>query len=617
MRRALVVAALLLAAAGCTPEATPNLLRVLAVTPERVDEGDRIELFGEGFPEGKRGRITFRGDLHAPGRPVDSGVDVTLSTSATALNRVSAVLTEQARQQFCGDGNDARSTTFRGSVSVSFAPNSPGAPPVSGTLDRVVLEVHAPSPPPGRLVEIERTAKRHAEIAGLKLGRVPATGVTIQHAASLAAAAGLLPGDVLVALDGAAVHDVSDFRAPGDDESIVLTVRRQGLDYPFQVTLTSPAYRRSAPAQLSAALATGLVALVLLGLMVVRRSSWVAWFERHLDRQATPPAVRSPVEVRPTVNRVSFPRRWLADLGEHLSPLSTLAFGGSVALWTAIAFGGEVLTGALDLVLVAGVSATAWLVAALVAGGHGQPGDWSLRHGLKAASRAALHRAVSWLSLCTALVTAGSLRLTEIVGAQGAWPHRWSALSHPSAWLGLCLFLVMLVPDPRRAEGPLLDADPGPRRVRRRPSATYDFCAWLDLWLMAGLASALFLGGWRMPSTELSSGWTPLMAGAILQQFKTLVIVGAVIQVRRLLGGVSLEHALRPTLVALAPMALSAATLSIVWAIWVRGSAERIAAGAMHIALPLITLLLLAVVVRRVLLARRHSASPAPLNTWL
>ena len=63
-----------LAVWGCSRGHDLDLLTVLDITPRELDLGDRIEIIGVDFPEGKPAEIYFEGDLYRPGRPVEKSV---------------------------------------------------------------------------------------------------------------------------------------------------------------------------------------------------------------------------------------------------------------------------------------------------------------------------------------------------------------------------------------------------------------------------------------------------------------------------------------------------------------------------------------------------------------
>jgi hypothetical protein len=70
MRRVLplAVAPTALVLWGCSLEPPAALVSAMDVSPRDAEVGDRIEVIGAGFPEGKPATVSFRGDLHRPGQ---------------------------------------------------------------------------------------------------------------------------------------------------------------------------------------------------------------------------------------------------------------------------------------------------------------------------------------------------------------------------------------------------------------------------------------------------------------------------------------------------------------------------------------------------------------------
>ena len=60
--------------AGCvSTEAPPQLLNVLDFAPREAEVGDRLEVIGSGFPEGKTAHVVFKGTLYRPGHKAIEG----------------------------------------------------------------------------------------------------------------------------------------------------------------------------------------------------------------------------------------------------------------------------------------------------------------------------------------------------------------------------------------------------------------------------------------------------------------------------------------------------------------------------------------------------------------
>ena len=69
----LAVLALVLALTGCQEDVMPELVKVTDVVPREAEVGDRLEITGAGFPQGRTARVTFKGELRRPGERDERG----------------------------------------------------------------------------------------------------------------------------------------------------------------------------------------------------------------------------------------------------------------------------------------------------------------------------------------------------------------------------------------------------------------------------------------------------------------------------------------------------------------------------------------------------------------
>ncbi|MBN9166943.1 MAG: hypothetical protein J0I07_38790, partial [Myxococcales bacterium] len=135
----LCVAALLVM--GCERQIAPPLVEVTELTPREIEPGDRLEIRGNGFPQGRTGRVTLEGTVFRPGEPPMRGVSIDTEGTVATPDRLELVVREALAEQLCGRGDWAAHATFRGDVEVAFASDNQGAPPLVGVLRGVELDV--------------------------------------------------------------------------------------------------------------------------------------------------------------------------------------------------------------------------------------------------------------------------------------------------------------------------------------------------------------------------------------------------------------------------------------------------------------------------------------------
>jgi NADH-quinone oxidoreductase subunit H len=243
------------------------------------------------------------------------------------------------------------------------------------------------------------------------------------------------------------------------------------------------------------------------------------------------------------------------------------------ALLAAMPFGQYLVAARLDVGLLFGVAATALAVAAFTA-------SRSLWGGVRAAAEILWQHVPGAIAIGSVVLTTGSLRVQEIENAQGGWPWDWLAFRSPAAIVALLLLLACAAIDPNAPapargvagtmEGGLVAPPSGP---------------WLEAVcrahriVIAGLAGALFLGGWSLPG--LSPGQqeaVPMLegAGAAWWLLKTGALAMAIALMRYGLAPTPLRVRSRATVRWVAPLSLVVFGATAAWMWWSPGPAAQL-----------------------------------------
>ena len=86
---------------GCvSTEVPPQLLNVLDFAPREAEVGDRLEVIGSGFPEGKTARVVFKGTLHRPGKKPVKGVEIDVEAANSSSDKIQMMFTEGLQTSF-------------------------------------------------------------------------------------------------------------------------------------------------------------------------------------------------------------------------------------------------------------------------------------------------------------------------------------------------------------------------------------------------------------------------------------------------------------------------------------------------------------------------------------
>ncbi len=212
--RLALLLSVLLCAVGCARELPIELVKVVSVMPRAVERGDRLEIAGSGFPQGRTARVALRGALHRPGLSPESTAIVSEGL-VVAPERIEVVVDERFEALFCGSGADADHTTFTGEMEVAFAPRSPTAPPIGAVLYGVTLDMH-----PAVMDERRRSAemesgKRTLAFLGIDAVSATASGLVVRgvREGSRGDSLGVSEGDVIISFGGLRARDLRDLSA--------------------------------------------------------------------------------------------------------------------------------------------------------------------------------------------------------------------------------------------------------------------------------------------------------------------------------------------------------------------------------------------------------------------
>jgi NADH-quinone oxidoreductase subunit H len=514
---ALFVVGLAVAVVSCAPRERALLVELSEVSPRSVEVGDRLRITGSGFPEGRPATVVLRGDASRAGEPVAEDVEITTEARLVAPHALEVQVTPELAAAIC-DRADPRHTTLRADLEVRFASFRGPRTSVTGRLEGVTLDVVPEERSETSLALLRKEGTRFANFLGADVTRSE-EGVTVTAVAekSRASRAGLLPGDVVLELDGLLVHGLADFVPPPNSRATRLSVRR-GLET-FTLTAESAGFRFTSPASLTHAVALVMAVVFVFGLFASPFGRLLGLLERRLverlrDRE-TSGRKRSPL--LGALRELS--RQLPSSLGRHLALVSV------TAVLMLIAFGQSVVDSEVDLVILPLVTLTGLLTVTLLAGGgEARP---RLLSALGRALAVLLHQIPLIVALALSLLTTGSFRAQDIVRSQGAWPWQWHLVSTP--WLALAAMLAFAGQVPfARPVGSSLSNPPVGWRTR-----ALDVAQWTHELVVCGLFALTLLGGWAPGG---SGALAADMAGAAILLCKTWTLLLGIALVRWTLG---------------------------------------------------------------------------------
>jgi NADH-quinone oxidoreductase subunit H len=150
------------------------------------------------------------------------------------------------------------------------------------------------------------------------------------------------------------------------------------------------------------------------------------------------------------------------------------------------------------------LSVTSLVVVGIIMGGWASNSKWSLIGGMRSAAQIISYELPAGLSLMVIAVMAGTLSPQEIIRQQGGAPWNWYIFHNPAALVAFFIYFIAALAEGNRTPFDLPEAESELVSGYNTEYSGFRFGAfataeWVNLWVIGALATALFLGGWRIP----------------------------------------------------------------------------------------------------------------------
>jgi NADH-quinone oxidoreductase subunit H len=642
----LVVLSALLGFAGCASDRTaPELLNVIDVAPREVDVGDRIEILGANLPtaEAKVATVTFRGTLRRPGQTPLTDQVVQVDQALVSSDKVSMIFTEGLQTRFAGRGDDAVHTTFHGDVTVEIPSTTPGALPVTGTVKGVTVDFIPPTPRRAVIEAREKEGARALEFFGIATSpdSPPAGGLIVSsvRAASPANRAQLIAGDLITSFEGVKVLSIGDVIPSGHERLASIGVKR-GDGPAFERQISTEGFHASAPTDLlGAGLILGVAAAIIL-LFMAPTAGIITWVERRVSAR---------MQSRIGPNRAG-PHGflvWIADgiksiLKEDIVPTESdqllfrlapyLVFVGVSATFVVMPFGQYLIAADLDIGILFVIAVTSLVTIGLMTGGWASNNKWSLLGGIRSAAQIISYEIPGAVAIVCIVMMTGSLRMQDIIGAQGGagasffdqggWPWYWYVFRNPVMFGLFFLYFTTALAEGNRAPFDLPEAE---SELVAGYSTEYSgmrylfffFAEWANVFVMSGIASALFLGGWQIPGVtpaQQEASFALQLVGVLLFLTKSWILIFVVVWLRWTLPRVRIDQMMNLCWKWFVPMSFGAFLFTALWMVVPFGNPLQLAISVGTFA---VWVFLLVYFIRRVQYNLRESKVALHLNPFL
>jgi NADH-quinone oxidoreductase subunit H len=289
---------------------------------------------------------------------------------------------------------------------------------------------------------------------------------------------------------------------------------------------------------------------------------------------------------------------WIADgiksiLKEDIIPAESdktlfrlapyLVFVGVSATFVVMPFGQYLIAADLDIGILFVIAVTSLVTIGLMTGGWASNNKWSLLGGIRSAAQIISYEIPGAVAIVCIVMMTGSLRLQDIIVAQGGmgasfydvggWPWYWFVFRNPITFALFFLYFTTALAEGNRAPFDLPEAE---SELVAGYSTEYSgmrylfffFAEWANVFVMCGIASALFLGGWQIPGVspaqqEASFGLQIL--GAFLVLLKSWILIFVVIWIRWTLPRIRIDQMMNLCWKWFVPLSFGAFLLTAVW----------------------------------------------------
>jgi NADH-quinone oxidoreductase subunit H len=338
------------------------------------------------------------------------------------------------------------------------------------------------------------------------------------------------------------------------------------------------------------------VGLALLGFMLLNFGAIISgttvWWEMR---------VSSRMQSRIGYNRVGAGGffQWIADavkllLKEDLVPAEAdsllfraapyFVLTGFALTFVALPFGESLIAADLNVGIFYLVAVTALVVVGILLAGWSSNSKWALFGGMRSAAQVISYEIPAGLAIMVPVLMAGTLSMQGIIRAQGAWPWQWFVFTNPFACVAFVIFFIAQLAEGNRTPFDLPEAESELVAGYLSEYSSFRFALYFlvefgNLWVMAAVATTLFLGGWQIPFVDASTfaaargaGPLPGLAWWGLQVVsmavfiaKTLLVLNLIVWVRWTLPRIRIDQMMTLCWKYLVPFAFLSFVATLLW----------------------------------------------------
>jgi NADH-quinone oxidoreductase subunit H len=205
-----------------------------------------------------------------------------------------------------------------------------------------------------------------------------------------------------------------------------------------------------------------------------------------------------------------------------------VVFLGAFTAYVVVPFGASSFVTDLNIGILYIVAASSLSVVGIIMAGWASNNKYSLYGGMRAAAQIISYEIPAAMSIMTVVIYAGSLSMVDIVNAQKGGIQNWFIFRNPFIFLGFIIYFIASLAEVNRTPFDIPEAESelvaGFHTEYSGMRFAFFFLAeYANMYLVAAVATALFLGGWTQ---VLPASVAPqFLPGPILFLLKSLALI--------------------------------------------------------------------------------------------
>jgi NADH-quinone oxidoreductase subunit H len=252
---------------------------------------------------------------------------------------------------------------------------------------------------------------------------------------------------------------------------------------------------------------------------------------------------------------------------------------GTFLTLAVIPFGQRLVVSDLNIGVVYLAAVTTLVVVGILMSGWASNNKWSLLGGIRSAAQVVSYEIPTGLSLLTIVLLAGSLSVSEIVRSQagGLGIFRWYLFHNPFSFMSFFVFFLSALAENNRIPFDIPEAESELVSGYNTEYSGIRFgmffvAEFATVWIVAGITTALFLGGWNFPGVPVDpSSFAGAAFGTLVFLFKSFALVLLILQLRWTLPRVRVDQLMAICWKYLVPIAFFNLVMTAIWLVLFRG----------------------------------------------